>query len=522
MLYHFDAFELDADQVELRRSGVVIPVERQVFAVLRLLVENRDRMVSKEEVVEKVWNGRFISDAAISSRIKSARRILGDDGKAQRFIRTLHGQGFRFVAEVRTRAPQPAPVPARTKEGPAEPSELSEPGRPSIAILPFRLAGASALHPAIGEAIAHDLITALARLRWLFVIARGSSFRLPAQGCDAARIGQVLNVRYALSGFIEAFASRVTISVELTETRTGGVLWGDRLCGGIDDIHDLRARIAASIVAALEIRVPLNEAARASLAVPNSLDAWSAYHLGLRHLYRFNRDDNATAAGLFERAVALEPGFARANAGLSATHFQSAFLRYSGDPDRDAGAARLFAERSVELDPLDPFANVTLGRAFWLTGDVDSSLPWLDRSTQLSPSYAHGFYARAWADMVCERDRDGSENVETAIALSPLDPFLYAMLATRALTCLMHGDTGQAASWADRAARSPGAHVMIALIAVIAHTLTADPERAAIWAADVRRRRGAVSQAHFFASFPFREGDLRRRIARALTDSGIH
>ena len=106
MLYLFDAFELDADQIELRRNGVAVPIEPQVFALLRLLVESRDRMVSKEEVVEKVWEGRFVSDSAISSRIKFARRALGDDGKEQRFIRTLHGQGFRFIGDVRIIVPQ--------------------------------------------------------------------------------------------------------------------------------------------------------------------------------------------------------------------------------------------------------------------------------------------------------------------------------------------------------------------------------------------------------------------------------
>src|SRR3954464_439912 len=133
MLYLFDAFELDVDQIELRRNGVVVPIEPQVFALLRLLVESRDRMVSKEEVVEKVWSGRFVSDSAVSSRIKSARRALGDDGKEQRFIRTLHGQGFRFLAEVRTLAP-PRPAPPterRTEDDGPQPGAQT---RPSIAV----------------------------------------------------------------------------------------------------------------------------------------------------------------------------------------------------------------------------------------------------------------------------------------------------------------------------------------------------------------------------------------------------
>ena len=520
MLYRFDAFELDADRVELRRNGVLIPIERQVFALLHVLLQNPDRMVSKEEIVETVWSGRFVSDSAVSSRIKSARRALGDDGKEQRFIRTLHGQGFRFLAEVRTLAPpRPAPPTERRPE-----DDGPQPGaqtRPSIAVFPFRLIGAADLHPAIGDALAHDLISALARLRWLFVIARGSTFRFRPDDLDPGRAGQMLNVGYALSGLVETFASTVTITVELTETRTGGILWADRLAGRIDDIHTMRARIAVHLIAALEIQIPLNEASLASVAAPNSLDAWSAYHLGLRHLHRFNSRDNAAAAAFFERAVALEPGFARASAGLSATFFQSAFLRYSRDPEADARAARRHAERSVDLDPLDPFANVTMGRAFWLTGEVDHSFPWLDRSTTLSPSYAQGFYARAWAEAISEHGADGRAHADLAMSLSPLDPFLYAMLATRALTCLIRGDSAEAALWVDRAARSPGAHVMISLIAVVVHALNQDPQRAKVWVADVRSRRSDITQAHFFASFPFRDGDLRRRMAEALADHGF-
>src|SRR4029079_11868425 len=229
-----------------------------------------------------------------------------------------------------------------------------------------------------------------------------------------------------------------------------------------------------------------------------SLQAWSLFHLGLQHLHRFNRQDNLTAQGLFERAIGKEPRFARAHAGLSSTWFQSAFLRYSDNPTRDVEEARRFGERGVELDSLDPFANFAMGRTFWLRGDVEGSWSWLDRSTLLCPHYAQGFYARAWADTIAERDQAGTENVGIALSLSPLDPFRYAMLATRALDYLIQGDTEQAAVWADKAARSTVARVLIYLIAVIAHELNDDRDRAAAWCAQVRSRRSDITRAHFF------------------------
>jgi tetratricopeptide (TPR) repeat protein len=289
----------------------------------------------------------------------------------------------------------------------------------------------------------------------------------------------------------------------------------------LDDIHEIHTCIVASIIAALEIQIPQNEANRACSAAPESLQAWSLYHLGLQHLHRFNRQDNLTAQAHFERAIAKEPRFARAHAGLSSTWFQSAFLRYSDNPVRDAQEARRFGERGVGLDPLDPFANFAMGRTFWLRGDVEGSWSWLDRSTLLCPNYAQGFYARAWADTIAERDQAGTENVGIALSLSPLDPFRYAMLATQALDYLIQDNTEQAAVWADKAARSPGAHVLILLIAVIAHVLNNDPHRAAVWGAEVRSRRTDLTQAHFFSSFPFRDGALRRRMSKAMSEQGF-
>jgi len=178
--------------------------------------------------------------------------------------------------------------------------------------------------------------------------------------------------------------------------------------------------------------------------------------------------------------------------------------------------ARRSAERSVELDALDPFANLTMGRCFWLEGDPDAGFAWLDRATAISPSYAQGIYARAWTHALSGRGTAGKADADLAMALSPLDPLHYAMAATRALSHIVCGETEDAAAWAERAARSPGAHVLVAVIAVAAHSLNRTPERAAAWAANVRERNPALTVADFFRSFPFADREVRQRIAKAL------
>lgn len=333
MLYRFGSFELDTARVELREGGETRRVEPQVFALLALLVEHRERMISKDEIIEKVWDGRIVSEAAVSSRIKSARQALGDDGQTQRYIKTVHRQGFRFVAEARAvREIQALDSVA------VQPDVISS--RPSIAVLPFRLVGDAGRFAAIADALPDELITELSRLHWLFVTARGSSFRVHASAADMGEIGRLLGVRYCLKGHVEVAGPRLEVNVELVDTRDGGVVWADRYSGALDDVHAVRSGIRSGVLTALEFRIPLHEAALARLKVTEQLDAWSAYHLGLQHLYRFNRKDSAAAAALFTQAIARDPGFARAHAGLSFVHFQTAFLRHTDDIPGEVMLAR--------------------------------------------------------------------------------------------------------------------------------------------------------------------------------------
>lgn len=525
MIYRFGCFELDLEKIELRRGGAVRPVEPQVFALLGLLIEHRERVVSKDEIVEKVWEGRAVSDAAIASRVKSARQALGDDGRAQRFIKTVHGHGFRFVADARATRGATAEVAAEVAAG-AEATATDRPpadraGRPSIAVLPFHLAGAPGPYATIADALPHELIAELSRLRWLFVTARGSSFRLRAAEVDVCEVGRLLGVRYCLSGTVEIEGTRLQVTVALADTGDGGVVWADRFAAVVDDVHQIRGEIRSRILAELEIRIPLHEAARARLTVTENLDAWAAYHLGLQHTYRFTRRDNAVAESLFARAVALAPDFARAHAGLSFTHFQTAFLRYSDDRSGAVAQARRFAERGLDLDPMDPFVNFTLGRSYWLEGDLDGSLGWLERAVSISPNYAQGIYACAWSESLAGRGEAGRSHVDLAMRLSPLDPLYYAMLATRGFAHMALGEDAEAAQWSDRGARAPGAHPLIAMIAAAAQALGGDAARAAFWAANARARNASLTAADFFRAFPMQSDAMRGRVAKALAGLGF-
>lgn len=522
MIYRFGRFELDTDKAELRDGGEPVALEPQVYSLLAFLIEHRERLLSKDEIFEKVWDGRVVTDSALASRVKAARQALGDDGKAQKYIRTAHGKGLRFVAEVRVERESPVPAAVLAGPMPADATQAKEAApRPSIAVLPFQVIGDAGRYATIADGLPHELITELARLRWLFVIARGSSFRLRGLELDNREIGRQLGVRYCLSGTVEVVGTQLAITAELADTRGGDVVWAERYKGFVDEVHAVRAEIRSKILAALEIQIPLHEASGVRLTDTADLDAWSLYHVGLQHLYNFNRRDNAAAEALFGRATLKDPAFARAHAGLSFVQFQKAFLRQADDVDAAIALARRCAQQAVDIDPLDPFVNFTMGRSFWLEGDLERAMAWIERAVSLCPNYAQGLYARAWTEAVSGRSSAGRQDVDTAMRLSPIDPLYYAMLATRGFTHMHDEDYAEAVNWCDRAARSPGAHVLIAMIAAAMQRLAGNEGEARRWTENVRERNPALSRADFFRAFPLRPEAMRSRVDAALAALGF-
>jgi len=516
MVWIFGDFRLDPERFELARGGEPVRLEPQVLAILVHLVRNRDRMVSKDEIAEEVWHGGTVSDASISSRIRSARRAVDDDGADQAIIRTVHGRGFRFIADV---VDMPAAQPAAAPDMPKTEGTLT--GRPSIAILPFRPLAMAPELAILADAIPYEIIQALSRLRWLAVIARGSSFRFRQPEPDLDLVATALGARYVLSGMIEAKDRGLAVTLELSDSSTREVIWGDRLVAPLDGIDDLRSRIVAHLVTALEVYIPLNEARTAQMADLETLDAWANYHLGLQNLYRFTGADNLRAKAYFERAVTLDPRFARAHAGLSFTSFLDAFLHLTPDVGAATTAARRHAECGVDLDPLDPFTNFTMGRSHWLTHDLDAAADWLDRATTLNPNYAQGFYSSALTSMLMGDETATETGVDTALHLSPLDPLLYGFHGVRAQMLMQTGDYQSAARWGDKAATTPGAHYLIAMIALAANGLAGRHDQAARWRQEVRRRKADATAAHYFAAFPTRDAASRSRIAAELRRQGF-
>ena len=517
MIFRFGEFELDVSRQELRADGEVRHLQPQVFALLELLARNADRLVSKDELVEAIWDRRFVSDAAVSSCVRLARNAVDDDGRQQRIIKTVHGSGFRLVADVALigEPARPANPHARADSAVQPPASVD---RPTIAILPFTLLGSDPGETAIAEAVPAELIATLSRLRWLKVIARGSSFRFRDGAANPDEIGAKLGAGYLITGTVELEPGSLSVLVELSDARRGLVVWTERFSGKHDEVLNLRERIARDVANALELHIHIHESEQFRLVPSEDLSAWAHYHLGVRHMYRYNPTDNLVAEDHFQKAIQLDPYFARAQAARSYTEFQNHFQMFGGDLDRHKSLALEHAEQAVALDPLDPFCTLMLGRAKWLFGEIEDGLGWVDRSLALNPNYAFGFYNNALLNTVLCDGQTAATNVDTALDLSPLDPHLQSMLGTRAMAAYVSDDLPAATRFIERAMRAPNPHLYVYMIAALIYAQSGTMEKAHASLDKLRSQNPAFGKAQFLEHYDLRDPDRKRRMLVALNE----
>ena len=314
------------------------------------------------------------------------------------------------------------------------------------------------------------MITRLAKLRSLFVIAQGTVFALHERRIGPEEAGRMLNVDYVVSGSVRRQGKRLTVMVELAETRTARIVWAETFDHKLDDAFLVLDEIGNRIVASIASEIETSERNRAVLKPPNSLDAWEAHHRGLWHMYRFNKPDNEQARHFFEMAVRLDPTFARAYAGLSFTHFQNAF---QGWAKREPEIDRAFdaAGQSLMVDDRDPAAHWAMGRALWLRGRQDQSIIELEQTIDLSPNFALGHYTLAFVHSQAGDPSAAIASSDHSRHLSPFDPLLFAMLGARAMALVRLGRFEEAADWGVKAAARPNAHAHILAIAALSLAL---------------------------------------------------
>ena len=421
-------------------------------------------------------------------------------------ISTVSRRGYRFVAPVETQPnttePHPAHAPLRSADlQQPDPCSDTSARRASIAVMPFaNLASATPVRGGIADALAHDIITRLARLRSLFVIAQGTVFALSEHHIDMREAGRLLKVDYIVSGTVRQHGVHLTVTTELIDTRTAHIVWTDLFDAPADDALAVLDAIGDQIVACIASEIETSERNRAILKPPNSLDAWEALHRGLWHMYRFNRSDNAQARHFFDMAVQHDPSFARAWAGLSFTHFQNAF---QGWGPRAAEVDRAFetASQSLIADERNPAAHWAMGRATWLRGQPDRAVAELTQAIDLSPSFALAHYTLAFVQAQAGDPLAAIMSSDHSRLLSPYDPLLFGMLGARAIALVRLGQFDEAAHWAVEAAARPNAHAHIFGLAAFSLALAGSLDAARAHADIARKQLPNYSITHFLDAF---------------------
>jgi DNA-binding winged helix-turn-helix (wHTH) protein/Flp pilus assembly protein TadD len=517
-VFRFDAFELDCAKRELRRGGEVVPVEPQVFALLHLLVENRDRAVSKDEIIERVWSGRIVSDSALSSRIKSLRRALGDDGDAQKYLQTLRGFGFRFVGTVESGAAPAAALASQVAQVMA---------RPLIAVFPMQQALAGPEDAYFAEGIADSLIAELSAWRWFPVLSRNASFASAGADLPLTARAAELGARYAVGGRIVRLGARARLTIELCDVESGVQLWSRTIERERAALLAMQGEIARDLVRRITPELDAAERRRILRQPPRNESAWD---MTLRALWLLNhpdRDSFAKAIEQLDGAARLDPGAAMPRSLRALARFEAGLKNWVDGKRADAAAQfRAMhgdARRAIELDPNGwmGHALVAIAQLWGGAGSYDEARFHADEAVSLNPSAGLAQHLSG-----CVLGFGGDLDEATAIqnGIFRVDP-LYrqrdGVEADLGLWAFLRGDLDAARTHLDRALAAAPHNVRARqrLAAVLSAAGELDAARAEI--EQLEALGAPLTRAYVEASYPFQRPEHARLFRRALARAGV-
>lgn len=453
MIHRFGDCELDIGRHELRRGGAAVAVEPQVFELLAYLAANPGRVVTKDELNSAIWSGRAVSDSALSSRIKSARQAIGDEGKT--FIRTVHGLGFRFVVA----------EPVEDRPGGAAGRE-----RPVVAVVPFENLSGDAGQDHFADGVTADIIATLSKHRWLSVLARNATARFKGGGASIAEITRDTGAHYIVEGSVRRAGDRVRVGVQLIDAQSGNCIWSEHYDRQSEDIFEIQDDIVRTISARIEPEIGYEERRRiVSAAGSRDLRAWECYHLGVAHFFKFTGPDNLKAQEYLQKARELDPAFGEAHAWWAyAVVLGTVYWDIAPSSERLDEALQA-TSRALGADERNAVFYALKARVQLARGEYESAIEGNRIAIDLNPSLAAAHCGLADSLTYLGRYDEAVDGFEKAIALSTNDPQRWAFYTYGALAFIFAGDYERAVEWADHAIEIPNrqywtlAHKAVAL-----------------------------------------------------------
>ena len=454
--YLFEEYAFDTDRREMHRGADVVSVAPQVFDLLDYLIRNRERVVSKDDLINTIWNGRSVSDAALTTRLNAARSAIGDSGEEQRLIKTLPRKGFRFVATVREAERS---VSAAVADNPVEPPKLvlSLPDKPSIAILPFTNLSSDPEQEYFADGMVEDIITALSRFKALFVIARNSSFTYKGRAVDVKQVGRELGVRYVLEGSVRKASGRLRITGQLIEAVTGVHLWADHFDGPLEDVFDLQDKIVEKVVGAISPRVQLAEIERSRRKPVESLDAYDCFLRGIAGVNSFDRIATEEALKLFYRAIEMDPSFPTPYGLAARAYMHKKVQGWTDDADWEEAETRRLALRVAAIGQDDALALSWAGLALaYVCREYEMGAAFAEQALSLNQNLAAVVVNRGNINSFVGEQEKAIEHFTHGLRLSPLDPEIFRVEGALAIALLLLGRYQEAIDWSTNSlARQP-------------------------------------------------------------------
>ncbi|UPK02298.1 winged helix-turn-helix domain-containing protein [Bradyrhizobium sp. 170] len=517
MRFDFDNHILDTDRRELRRGGELVAMQPQVFDLLVHLLKHCNHVVSRDDLIALVWGGRIVSDSTLDSRINAARNAIGDNGKEQRLIRTIPRKGIRFVGAVNGLCEAQAASRAAAEQ---PRSRLALPDRPAIAVLPFDNMSGDREQEYFSDGISEDIITALSKLRWFFVIARNSSFTYKGKAVQMKQIAAELGVRYVVEGSVRRSGDRVRITAQLNDTATGSHIWAERYDRDLIDVFAVQDEITDAIVAAIEPQIYAAENFRSRRKAPNSVDAWDLVMRALSHHWRVTRPDSLTAQALLERAIAIDPDYGQALALFATNHMFGVHLGWT-DLATAAPVAERAALAAIAADSEDAWAHTALGSVYFSTRRLDHSLAEFELALQLNPNFslAQGYHALALS--YTGRWTDAYAATQRAIRQSPRDPSAAIYYGVAAYAQFVGRNYQEAIALAQEATRQRGDLTGAYRVLTVAAGMTGQIELARTALHELRRTQPNISLAWIATQLPWKHDADREHYLEGFRRAGL-
>jgi TolB-like protein len=520
----FGDHTLDSDRRELRRGSEAIAVEPQVFDLLVYLLENRDRVVSKDDLIASIWGGRIVSESTLTSRINAARKAVGDSGEEQKLIRTIARKGLRFVGVVHTR-PDGAEPPPADSHPPHEVHEQSRPAlplpdRPAIAVLPFANMTGDPQQEYFSDGISEDIITALSKLRWFFVIARNSSFIYKGKAVHMKQVAEELGVGYVVEGSVRKSSDRVRITAQLNDAATGSHIWAERYDRGLADVFAVQDEITEAIVAAIEPQIYAAENFRAKRKLPDNMDAWDLVMRALSYYWRVTRQDNVVAQALLEKATAIDPNYGQALGVLATSHLFGAHMGWA-DMATVVPIAERAALAAIRADGEDPWAHLALATVYLFTRRFEDSLAEFELALRLNPNFslAQGYHGLALS--YCGRWEEADLATRRALRLSPRDPFSAVYSGIAAYAQFVGRNYDEAMRLARESIRQRGDFVGAHRVLTAAAGMAGQAEIAATALQELRRAQPNISLAWIASQMPIKQAAEREHYLQGFRRAGL-